>query len=339
MPVVPIIAGLGAAWLGGSAVLAVGSAIATGTLAAVGAGAIFTAIATVGAVVGAVGAVTKSKFLMKAGMVMGIVGGVGALASAAGAFGANGGSLFSTEAVAAATAKQTALKAAAEGAATATSAGATTAAAANEGSLLAGAKSVTGVTAGGVKEIDAVKALMGTVPEVQVANIAPAAGATTSAASAASKRPLWDAVANPEDASIFGELLPAVDGTTKATADTGFWAYAKSYGGGQAIGGTIQGVAAFLGGAFDEKAAAEAAYYDAQAAENRRHTANMQGDLPILPRREFKPSTPVVTGAPAPTTPGASASGVTGAPAAMPTSGVTGMINQPQPMTTGVPMA
>ncbi len=63
------------------------------TIAAMSATEIFTAIAVVGAVTGAVGALTGSKELQIAGTVMGVVGGVGGIASSAGLF-SGAGDLF-----------------------------------------------------------------------------------------------------------------------------------------------------------------------------------------------------------------------------------------------------
>lgn len=95
MPAVAIV-GAGAAWLlGGGA--AIGGVIAgTATLATT-----LTAVATVGATLGAIGAVTHDKTLGTIGMVMGAVGGVGALAANAGLFGeeATTASLFGSDPV------------------------------------------------------------------------------------------------------------------------------------------------------------------------------------------------------------------------------------------------
>lgn len=95
MPVIAIV-GAAAAWgLGGAA--AIGGVIAgTATLAVT-----LTAVATVGATLGAIGAITHDKTLSTVGMVMGAVGGVGALAANAGVFGAEAttASLFGSDPV------------------------------------------------------------------------------------------------------------------------------------------------------------------------------------------------------------------------------------------------
>jgi hypothetical protein len=85
MPVVAI-AGAALAWVGAGA--AVGAAIG-GTLTVLGA---LEIIGAVGATLGAIGMITKNKGLMTAGLIMGAVGGIGALAVSAGVFGANAGS-------------------------------------------------------------------------------------------------------------------------------------------------------------------------------------------------------------------------------------------------------
>lgn len=84
MPVVAI-AGAALAWSGAAA--AVG-AVASGGLAALTLTGALEITAALGATLGAVGAVTRDKGLMKAGMIIGAVGGIGALAANAGLFGA-----------------------------------------------------------------------------------------------------------------------------------------------------------------------------------------------------------------------------------------------------------
>jgi hypothetical protein len=81
MPIAAIGIAVGSLALGGGA--AIGAVVAgTATLATT-----LTAVATIGAVTSAVGAVTGSKALQTAGLVMGAVGGVGALAANAGLLG------------------------------------------------------------------------------------------------------------------------------------------------------------------------------------------------------------------------------------------------------------
>lgn len=83
MPVIPIIGAIGAMAMGGAT--AIGAVIAgTATLAET-----LTAVAAVGASLGAIGAVTHDKTLTTVGMVMGGIGGVGALAANAGLLGAS----------------------------------------------------------------------------------------------------------------------------------------------------------------------------------------------------------------------------------------------------------
>lgn len=84
------------------AILGAGFALAAGGAAAIGATAgmiagtvafslttVFEAVGAIGATLGAVGSITHDKGLQTAGLIMGGVGGIGALASSAGLFGAN----------------------------------------------------------------------------------------------------------------------------------------------------------------------------------------------------------------------------------------------------------
>ncbi len=107
MGIAAIGAGAALALGGGLAIGTVATAVAAGTVAALSVGTVFTAIATVGAVVGAVGAVTGNKDLQMAGMVVGGIGGIGGLAASVGAFGgsaASVGSIFGSSASTAAAA-------------------------------------------------------------------------------------------------------------------------------------------------------------------------------------------------------------------------------------------
>lgn len=89
-------AGAALAMGGASAIGATAAAITAGTLSALSVGTVLTAVATVGAVVGAVGKIAGVKELQTAGMVLGGIGGIGSLANAVGAFGegATIGSIF-----------------------------------------------------------------------------------------------------------------------------------------------------------------------------------------------------------------------------------------------------
>lgn len=87
----PIIAVVGAAISIGVAGAAVAGAVA-GTVAIATAG--FAVLGAVGATLGAVGAVTHNKTLSMIGLGLGVVGGIGGIASSAGVFGAEAGSIF-----------------------------------------------------------------------------------------------------------------------------------------------------------------------------------------------------------------------------------------------------
>lgn len=86
--IIPIIAAVAAT---AGAGFAVAGAVA-GTVAVATAG--FAVVGALGATMSAVGSVTKNKTLSMVGMGLGIVGGVGSLATAAGVFGSEAGSIF-----------------------------------------------------------------------------------------------------------------------------------------------------------------------------------------------------------------------------------------------------
>lgn len=307
MPLIAI-GGAALAWgLGGGA--AIGAVFAgTATLATT-----LTAVATVGATLGAIGAVTHDKTLGTIGMVMGAVGGIGALAANAGVFGeaATTESLFGSAAntvaapdIAAEAAagndlsslatmpglpadmgvSADALTATGDLAAPTAALDTATAAASGEAdSLLNGAgggnslKSLTGANVDDATNQLVKGAGGGTIPSGSPTDQASinAAGAGTTGPNGAVSPPMTGGP--PPDVKIPGQTYQGQDGITYVSDGTKWNAQTGFFGGlmksPMAQYGLIQAAGSFLSGAFDPLKPAQINALDAQAANNRAASA------------------------------------------------------------------
>jgi len=289
---------------GATAIGATAAAIGAGTLGALSVGTIFTAVATVGAVVSAVGTVAGISELKTAGMVLGGIGGVGSLASAVGAFGeaATVSSIFG-------------------GGETAVAGGGANSAAGAAGSFFdAEAAGVwTNNTTGslinggaGAPSMDALDIITSankignfkSVGEMEGPDMGPTTASstrnTTTAATTIDPKLAPQAKTNemegPDTSSAVVKTdvqKPAgitVDGTTGAvkTEEPSFWGTST----GKMLGmGVLQAGGSFLEGAFDEVKPAQAAAYmaqaeanNAQAALDKKQLSNMNEGIPVARR-------------------------------------------------------
>lgn len=268
MPVIAIAGAVGAWALGGATAL---GAIAAGTATVMDA---LIVVGAVGATMSAVGVVTKDKGLTTAGMVLGGIGGIGALAVSAGAFGLDAATpLFGSE------------TAAAGGVGSTAAAGAGQAAAPAAGQAAATADNVINSLA----QFDA-------APEAAAPAIDPLAMASGAA-------PSGGLINAPVAASVTPDIAASIPSTLAtpdvATAPPGFFSnlmkspYAQY--------GMIQAAGSLVSGLFDPLKPAQVEALDAQAAQNRAATAvtNLQLTNQQQPLPKATLNKPQVTGAPA----------------------------------------
>lgn len=314
-------------------------AVAAVDVAAVGItiGTALEVVAAVGAVISVVGKVTGDKDLMKAGMIVGAVGGIGALASSAGLF--NGATqlsdLFGSSSSAAAAGDaipasigvtpevfgthvgsyvDPAFSGAATGGATqgllnanTSSSGATTAAP-SSGPPTAGSAldNWDDLTLGSSKASNAAG-----YDDLTLGGASKPPAPVTGAGAVTSPPPVAPTVPGSPVVKSATAAEPAKD----ASVLDDFWNYAKTPGGGFMIASGVQALGSFIGGATDPAIAA-------QADLNRLKLANMQARIPVA----SKPGI-TVTGKPATAQP--TAAQITGAPV--------GLINRPATVT-GAPL-
>ena len=304
---------------GATAIGATVTAIGAGTLGALSVGTIFSAVGAVGAVLGAVGAAAGISELKTAGMVIGGIGGIGALANSVGVFGeaASINSIFGGG-EAAATAAGTGGAAGASGAAGFFDAEAGVWTDAATGGLInggAGANSLDIVAAANdtmYRSVGEMEGLAGGGPGIADTAKAGSSGVlkTAGAVSDVSKlaqqaKPNETAAPTTDNLSSVTKGAPSnpVIGDDFKNPTTGAaykwdgrnWVESKGFWGSNNAAllgmGALQAGGSFLEGAFDEVKPAQAAAYSAQAEANnaqaaldKKQLSNMNEGIPVARR-------------------------------------------------------
>lgn len=331
----PVIA-IGAAVIADVAATTAVSAVVAG--AAISAATVFTVVAAVGATVGAIGAVTGDKNLQRFGMIVGAVGGIGALASSIGAIGGDAASLGNDADAAAGMGTGSDAYTAASGAASVSPLGSVTDPASDAANAavpsvadgidptyggVINSTDATGTDVSGLANGEPITQAMdgGAGPLVQPGDAAlgpkpPAPGVTGGTSTTATGNPAATAAATPDNGvDQASNMLRNLDLQSDVAAEGGTGSggimgtlgkfgssltdYATAHPG--AALGVLQAAGSFLQGATNGLTPAQIAAYNAQAAANRAAAALAQQQASNMAGN--LPVASRVTGTPASTAP------------------------------------